>query len=106
MAFILNKKGVGCSGYLPNSRVITETLSKEWVYANQAKSFMMAMNLDKTYLRDSIIAQGNIDFEQSEAQRRPCPRYILIHRISDKQYKVQFTKCKEQVVIEQIMMVQ
>lgn len=31
--FILNKKGAQCTGYLPNSRVVAETMSKKFVYA-------------------------------------------------------------------------
>jgi hypothetical protein len=38
----LNKKGASCSGYLPNSRVIAETLSKEFQYSEGFKTQMQS----------------------------------------------------------------
>ena len=61
--FILNKKGASCSGYLPNSRVIAETLSKDFTYSDQFKAEMAALNVNEKFLKDSIITKGKIDFD-------------------------------------------
>ncbi len=58
--FILNKKGASCSGYLPNSRVIAETLSKEFTYSEEFKTQMQNLKIDENFLKDSILQKGEI----------------------------------------------
>lgn len=75
--FILNKKGASCSGYLPNSRVIAETLSKEFKYSEEAKNAMSIYRIDEKFVKDSIITNGKVDFDRSHAQKKPCPDYLI-----------------------------
>lgn len=89
--FILNKKGARCSGYLPNSRVIAETLSKKFQYSPNFQQEMYLLKLDEKFLRDSIITPGEINFAQSNTRREPCPDYTL----KTSQYEITFEKCKE-----------
>ena len=49
--FILNKKGASCSGYLPNSRVIAETLSKDFTYSESFKNEMAALKIDEKFIK-------------------------------------------------------
>ena len=93
--FILNKKGASCSGYLPNSRVIAETLSKEMVYSPAFSEEMKLNNVDEKFLKDSIITKGSIDFERSQAQKKPCPEYMLTYPKKNPKYEIGFEKCKE-----------
>ncbi len=93
--FILNKKGISCSGYLPNSRVIAETLSKEFAYLPEFQNEMNTLKIDEKFLKDSIITKGKIDFDRSQAQKKPCPEYILLYPEKNPAYEVSFTKCKE-----------
>ena len=65
--FILNKKGVSCSGYLPNSRVIAETLSKDFTYSEAFQAEMETLKIDEKFLKDSIITKGEINFDKSDA---------------------------------------
>jgi len=44
--FILNKKGASCSGYLPNSRVIAETLSKDFAFSEEVKETIAQQNIN------------------------------------------------------------
>ena len=67
--FILNKKGVSCSGYLPNSRVIAETLSKDFTYSDAFQAEMKTLKIDEKFLKDSIITKGEINFDKSDAQK-------------------------------------
>lgn len=94
--FILNKKGASCSGYLPNSRVIAETLSKEMVYSPAFSEEMKLNNVDEKFLKDSIITFGQVDFERSEAQKKPCPSYILVYPKKNPRFEINYEKCKEQ----------
>ena len=93
--FVLNKKGVGCSGYLPNSRVIAETLSKDFVYSDEFKTEITSLNINEEYLKDSIITRAKIDFERSNAQKKPCPSYVMIYPEKNPEYEITFEKCEE-----------
>lgn len=93
--FVLNKKGASCSGYLPNSRVIAETLSKEFRYSANFSAEMNANKIDEKFLKDSIITKGEIDFDKSDAQKKPCPNYTLFYPKKNSRYQLSFEKCAE-----------
>lgn len=93
--FILNKKGASCSGYLPNSRVIAESLSKKPVYSADFLKSMRESNITEDFVKDSIMVNGNIDFGQSEAQKQPCPTYVLQYPKKNPRFEISFQKCSE-----------
>ncbi|AZB25500.1 MULTISPECIES: DUF4258 domain-containing protein [Chryseobacterium] len=97
--FILNKKGASCSGYLPNSRVIAESLSKEFKYSDEAKAAMATYKIDEKFVKDSIITNGKVDFDRSHAQKKPCPDYLLTYPEKNPSYEITFEKCEETVTI-------
>jgi hypothetical protein len=94
--FILNKKGASCSGYLPNSRVIAETLSKEFTYSEEFKTQMQNLKIDENFLKDSILQKGEINFDRSKAQQEPCPQYLLVSPNKNSKYEITFEKCKNE----------
>ncbi|REC47797.1 DUF4258 domain-containing protein [Chryseobacterium pennipullorum] len=98
--FILNKKGASCSGYLPNSRVIAETLSKEFTYTEEVKNAMNAYKIDEKFVKDSIITNGKVDFDRSHAQKKPCPDYLIIYPEKKPAYEITFEKCEENVTVK------
>ncbi|WKS94334.1 hypothetical protein [Riemerella columbina] len=104
--FILNQKGASCSGYLPNSRVITETLSKDFDYTDAFKQKMQQYGISEAVLRDSIIRTGTIDFDQSKAQQEPCPEYLLQQTKGQNKYQIRFEKCKEKALFLEIQPIQ
>ncbi|MFC6268480.1 hypothetical protein [Frigoriflavimonas asaccharolytica] len=93
--FILNKKGASCTGYLPNSRVIAETLSKNFIYKDNFSAEMRKLNLNEKFLRDSILSEGFVDFERSNAQKKPCPTYTLQAPEDNPKYEITFEKCEK-----------
>ena len=100
--FILNQKGASCSGYLPNSRVIAETLSKDFSYSEDFKTEMKILNIDEKFLKDSIITKGLVDFERSNAQKKPCPEYLLHYPEKNPRFEIAFEKCSEQVTFQTV----
>ncbi|SIQ76985.1 hypothetical protein SAMN05880574_12437 [Chryseobacterium sp. RU37D] len=100
--FILNKKGASCSGYLPNSRVIAETLSKDFQYSEAFKKEMTALKIDEKFLKDSIITKGKIDFDKSHAQKKPCPDYLLTYPDKNPTYEITYEKCEERVTLNSL----
>ncbi len=100
--FILNKKGASCSGYLPNSRVIAETLSKDFKYSEGFKTEMNTHKIDEKFLKDSIITKGKIDFDRSHAQKKPCPDYVLTYPEKNPLYEITFEKCEESATLNSL----
>lgn len=100
--FILNKKGAQCTGYLPNSRVIAETLSKNFKYDDAFSKEMKTMNFDEQFLRDSILTIGIVDFTKSNAQKKPCPSYFLLSPEDSPKYEITFTKCEKSATFSSI----
>ncbi|AKK73542.1 hypothetical protein HX13_14120 [Chryseobacterium sp. P1-3] len=100
--FILNKKGASCSGYLPNSRVIAETLSKEFTYSDNFKNEMYTYRIDEKFIKDSIITKGKVDFDRSHAQKKPCPDYLLTYPEKNPRYEITFEKCEESVTLNSL----
>ena len=99
---VLNKKGASCSGYLPNSRVIAETLSKDFSYSEQFTAEMTALKIDEKFLKDSIITNGKIDFDRSNAQKKPCPSYLISYPEKNPRYEVTFEKCADNANLNQL----
>lgn len=99
---VLNAKGASCSGYLPNSRVIAETLSKDFKYSESFKTEMNILKVDEKFLKDSIITLGKIDFDRSKAQQKPCPSYLMTYPEKNPQYEITFEKCEENAVLNSL----
>ncbi|WP_265428977.1 hypothetical protein [Chryseobacterium sp. YIM B08800] len=100
--FVLNAKGASCSGYLPNSRVIAETLSKQFEYSENFKNEMNTLKVDEKFLKDSIITLGKIDFDRSHAQKKPCPDYVITYPEKNPSYEITFEKCEEKAVLNSL----
>lgn len=99
--FILNQKGTSCS-YFPNDRVLAETLTKDLVYTPQFQQELKDFNLNEKFVKDSILTKGEIDFSRSDAQKQPCPSYLLSYPAKKPRFEVQFEKCKESANFIQI----
>lgn len=97
--FILNKKGAQCTGYLPNSRVVAETMSKKFVYAEGFAAEMQTLKLDEKFLRDSILTDGFVDFDKSDAQKKPCPTYFLTSKEDQPKYEITFENVRKRLLL-------
>lgn len=92
--FVLNQKGTSCS-YFPNDRVIAETLTKDFTYSEPFKKEMEAHKITEDFLKNDIISKGEIDFDKSNAQKKPCPEYILNYPKNNPSYEIHYSKCKD-----------
>lgn len=98
--FVLNQKGAKCSGYLPNSRVIAESLTKPLEFSPEFSAEMKKLNINEAFVKDSIITPGYVDFDKSKAQQKPCPLYYLTSSKENPTYEVTYEKCKESLVMK------
>lgn len=92
--FVLNQKGASCS-YFPNDRVIAETLTKNFIYSPEFQIEMETSKISEQFLKDSIIAKGEIDFDRSKPQNETCPEYLLLYPKKNPKFEVNYSKCKE-----------
>jgi hypothetical protein len=92
--FILNQKGTSCS-YFPNDRVLAETLTKDFSYSNQFKTEMELNKISEKFIKDSILVNGKIDFDRSNPQDKPCPKYLLVYPKNNPKFEINYSKCKE-----------
>lgn len=90
---ILNGKGSSCS-YFPNDRVIAETLTKKFVYTQKFTTELKNLNISAAFVKDSVLSQGNIKFGESDAQRKPCPYYLIEYPKHNPKYLMHFNKCE------------
>jgi hypothetical protein len=84
--------------YLPNDRVLAEIKIKPLKFSTQSLDFLKEKKYDQTYITDTVLVKGKINFEESNAQAIPCPDYTLYYNT----LKVEFTKCKDSVIINHI----
>ena len=91
---ILNQKGASCS-YFPNDRVTAESLTKDFTYAPTFKTEMELHKITEKFLKDSIISEGKVDFDKSNAQAKPCPEYLILYPKKNPRFEVNYSKCRE-----------
>ncbi len=90
---IFNKKGASCSGYLPNSRVIMESLSKEIQYSPPAMLELKKLSLSPEKFQNEIFKEGEIDFKNSKIQNEKCPQYLMKSVYNQRDISIVFRKC-------------
>lgn len=84
--------------YLPNDRVLAEIKLKKISFSPQSESYLIENNLTTSFILDTVLVKGSINFNESNAQNKPCPYYTLYHH----NIKVNFTKCKDSVFINSL----
>lgn len=92
--FILNQKGTSCS-YFPNDRVIAETLTKDFIFTDNFKKELEVNKISEKSLKDDIVTNGKIDFDRSNAQKQPCPEYLLLYPKDHPKFEIFYSKCKD-----------
>jgi hypothetical protein len=85
--FIFGKKDASCS-YFPSARVKAETLTKTFKFTPNFQQEISAQKLNEKFLRDSIFEKGKIDFDRSNAQEKPWPKYLIIYPTKNPKYEI------------------
>jgi hypothetical protein len=84
--------------YLPNDRVLAEIKIRTIEFSDESKKILEKSKISENFILDSALVKGKINFDQSHAQAKPCPDYLLHY----KNWEITFTKCKEKVTIDHI----
>ncbi|SFI48642.1 hypothetical protein [Halpernia frigidisoli] len=92
--FIFGKKDASCS-YFPSARVKAETLTEIFKYSPDFKQETDAQKITEKFLRDSIFENGKIDFDRSNAQEKPFPKYLIMYPAKNPKFEIEFQKAKD-----------
>lgn len=92
----------GIRDYLPNGRVLAEIKTLPILYSNEALSTMQQLNIDTAYIQQKILVEGDINFDRSDARKKPCSDYIINYQDSLRHIEMNFEKCKSNVLIKSI----
>ncbi len=88
--------------YLPNCRVLKDLRSKSYSYSDEVTKMMANGEIDSVAIK-SFFVDGDVDFNKSDTESKPCKTYVIEHENSED--KVQFltvTNCPKKIVIEKI----
>lgn len=97
--FFLAGKKTSCS-YLPNARVLKNISEKKHQFSPESLQFLSANNLDTTDV-NTILENGEIDFDLSEPRKKPCKEYY-IKGSSEKKIAITLKNCDTLAVIEKV----
>lgn len=87
LVFIFFGKRKFSCNIFPNERVLTELKTKKIIWQPTANNHKLRNSFSDSYLKDSVFFKGSINFEESEAQREPYPRYVLLFK--DFRFKIE-----------------
>lgn len=75
LIFFLGGKKTSCD-YSPNARVLKNIKIKERKFTSEAISFFNSNNID-TATVSIILENGDVDFNESETDAKPCGSYTI-----------------------------
>ncbi len=75
-----------------DARLDAEKKKSDLESEKQFQAEMKALKIDEKFLKDSIITKGEINFEKSDAQKKPCPSYLLTAPEGNPTYEITFEK--------------
>lgn len=100
--FVLNRKGVQCSGYLPNSRVLTQLQSLPIRFAPHLQAQVKQMNLDEKLLKSELLSIGEVDFDSSHIREVDCPEYHIQTPKQKPKYRLVIVRCENEATLTSI----
>lgn len=95
LVFIFFGKRKFSCNIIPNERVLTELKTKRIIWEPTLNNHRQKKLFSDSYLKDSVFSKGSINFEESEAQREPHPRYVLFF----KNFKFKIEKKRDCLII-------
>ncbi len=82
-----------CSGYLPESRVLAELETKKWSIALEAQEPLRVLGIDSVNVKQNLLPNAKINFEESEARLKPCGKYAIYYPKDSHFIKLFVLKC-------------
>lgn len=92
----------GCSGYLPNGRVLAELKTKHWQIDSTQLAKLSSLGYTKDDIKDSLLNDARINFEESQARLKPCGKYMIYFPAENSKFKMKVSKCDSTASIDTI----
>ncbi len=82
-----------CAGYLPEGRVLAELQTKKWDNDSIISAKLKEHSMDNTFIKDSLLTQATINFEQSSPREKPCGMYSIYYPKKNARFHFTVSKC-------------
>ncbi|MFC4633381.1 DUF4258 domain-containing protein [Dokdonia ponticola] len=101
LAFFFSGKKTSCA-YFPEARVLKNINLKSYTLSRKAQESLTQLQLD-TIAVNSVLKNGDIDFNESQPRKEPCGEYAVYGQTSEEQLlKIVLENCEENVLIKEV----
>ena len=101
LAFFFSGKKTSCA-YFPEARVLKNINLKSYTLSRKAQESLTQLQLD-TIAVNSVLKNGDIDFNESQPRKEPCGEYAVYGHSSEEQLlKIVLENCEENVLIKEV----
>lgn len=103
LAFFFSGKKTSCA-YFPEARVLKNINLKSYTLSRKAQESLTQLQLD-TVAINSVLKNGDIDFNESQPRKEPCGEYAVYGQTSKEQsLKIILENCEENVLIKEVFL--
>ena len=99
--FIWSKKETSFD-YMPDARVIKNIQSKTLKTSTQAQEVINTFQIDVASI-SNMIKNGNVNFEKSKTETKPCKTYWINTSFKDKKLSLLIENCDSIATIQEII---
>ena len=96
LAFFLSRKNAEFC-YLPNCRVLKELRSKPLQYSPEIAESIQNQQVDSLEIQE-FLKEGDVRFKLSDTGSKPCPTYVIAHKIRDRETELLVRNCDSTVI--------
>ncbi|MFV8225713.1 hypothetical protein [Christiangramia aquimixticola] len=91
LIFFLSGKKTSCD-YSPNARVLKNIKIKKRQFTSSSLAFFQKNEIDTSSV-SAILENGDVDFNKSNTEAKPCNIYIVKGMVNSKELELQIVNC-------------
>ena len=91
LIFFLGGKRASCD-YTPTDRVLKNIRTKSRVYSPEVLRYFETNNLDTARVSE-LLETGDVDFDRSNTEGKPCNIYLIYDEINSETLELQVENC-------------
>ncbi|HSP11359.1 MAG TPA: hypothetical protein VLO29_02440 [Salegentibacter sp.] len=91
LIFFLGGKRASCD-YTPTDRVLKNIRTKSRAYSPEVLRYFEPNNLDTTRVSE-LLETGDVDFDRSNTEGKPCNIYLIYDEINSETLELQVENC-------------
>jgi hypothetical protein len=98
LIFFLGGKKTSCD-YSPNARVLKNIRIKERIFSENSLQYFNSNNLDTASVSE-ILKNGDVDFNKSDTEAKPCNIYFVSGEVRAKMLELEIENCDSTATIK------